>query len=121
VVSPAHSSGAFNVFVTTPGGTSPYAAADVYTYSGALLPVVTNLSPSSGPVAGGTSVTITGTGFTGATKVTFGGTAGTGLTVVSATSINVVSPAHSSGAFNVFVTTPGGTSPYAAADVYTYQ
>ena len=48
-------------------------------------PTVTGLSPTSGPLAGGTPVTITGTGFTGATAVDFGTTAATSYTVVSST------------------------------------
>ena len=39
-------------------------------------PTVTGLSPTTGSTAGGTPVTITGTGFTGATAVDFGTTAG---------------------------------------------
>src|SRR5262249_10995816 len=38
-------------------------------------PVVTSISPNSGPSPGGTMVTITGSGFTGATGVSFGGVA----------------------------------------------
>ena len=57
------------------------------------IPTVTGISPTSGPVAGGTTVTITGTGFTGATAVMFGTTGATSYTVVSATSITAVSPA----------------------------
>ncbi|MEI6180726.1 MAG: IPT/TIG domain-containing protein, partial [Chloroflexales bacterium] len=38
-------------------------------------------SPNSGPTAGGTTVTITGTDFTGTTDVSFGSTAGTILSV----------------------------------------
>ena len=49
------------------------------------VPAVSGVSPTSGPVAGGTLVTITGTGFTGATAVDFGTTPATGLTVVSDT------------------------------------
>ena len=37
-----------------------------------LRPTVTVVSPTSGPAAGGTTVTITGTNFTGATAVNFG-------------------------------------------------
>src|SRR5262249_18589891 len=37
-------------------------------------PTVSGLSPSSGSEAGGTVITITGTGFTGATEVDFGAT-----------------------------------------------
>ena len=46
--------------------------------------VLTSLSPPSGPV--GTSVMLTGTGFTGATAGCFNGTAATGLIAGAATS-----------------------------------
>jgi hypothetical protein len=42
-----------------------------YTYAAA--PVVFGLSPASGPIAGGTTVVVSGTGLGGATSVTFGG------------------------------------------------
>ena len=56
-------------------------------------PTVTGVSPATGPAAGGTSVTITGTGLTGATAVKFGTTAATGVVVNSATSVTATSPA----------------------------
>ncbi|MGB9246507.1 MAG: IPT/TIG domain-containing protein, partial [Methanoregula sp.] len=74
----------------------------------------------AGPVAGGTPVTITGTGFTGATTVMFGTTGATSYTVVSATSITAVSPAGT-GTVDVTVTTPGGTSTTSAADEFMYD
>ena len=56
-------------------------------------PTVTSLSASSGSIAGGTPVTITGTNFTGATSVMFGTTA-VGFTVLSPNAISaVISPA----------------------------
>ena len=61
-------------------------------------PTFSNILPTSGTTAGGTSVTITGTGFTGATSVTFGGTAATSFTVVSNTSITATTPAGTAGA-----------------------
>jgi len=72
-------------------------------------PTVSKISPSSGPAAGGTIVTITGTGFTGATGVSFGGTAASGFTVVSDTQISATSPAGS-GMVTLTVTTPNGTA-----------
>ncbi|MBE0610789.1 MAG: IPT/TIG domain-containing protein, partial [Dehalococcoidia bacterium] len=104
---PAHAAGTVDVLVTTAQGTSANTAADDYTYGD--LPVVTSLSPTTGPIAGGTVVTITGTGFTGATSVTFGGTAAV-ITAVTATTITVTAPAHTAGTVDVLVTTPSGTS-----------
>jgi hypothetical protein len=88
--------------------------------SSVAAPAVTELSPVTGPAAGGTTVTINGTGFTGATKVSFGPDAATGVTVVSATQITAASPAHAAGQVNVKVTTPAGTSPAVTGDQYTY-
>jgi len=84
------------------------------------IPTVTGISPVSGPVAGGTVVTITGTGFTGATAVMFGTVAGTSLTVNSSTKLTIISPAGTAGIVNVTVTTPAGTSAASAADKFTY-
>ncbi|MBA4371352.1 MAG: hypothetical protein C0402_00650 [Thermodesulfovibrio sp.] len=83
-------------------------------------PTVTSISPTSGPVVGGTAVTITGTSFTGATAVMFGGAAATGVTVVNSTTITATSPAGSAGTVDVTVTTPSGTSVTSSADQFTY-
>ena len=116
--SPAHAAGAVDVTVTTPNGTSATSASDTFTYAAA--PTVSAVNPNAGPIAGGTSVTITGTNFTGATAVSFGGTAATSFAVVSATSITATSPAHAAGAVDVTVTTPNGTSATSASDTFTY-
>ena len=59
-----------NVTVTTPNGTSAVnAPSDQFTYNAPALPTVTGVSPASGPTAGGTSVTVSGTNLTGATAV----------------------------------------------------
>ncbi|MFE0025463.1 PxKF domain-containing protein [Amycolatopsis sp. NPDC059021] len=84
-------------------------------------PTVTSVSPNNGPKTGGTTVTITGTGFTGATAVTFGTTPATSFTVNSATSITATAPAATAvGPVDVTVTTPAGTSTTNPGDVYTY-
>jgi hypothetical protein len=85
-------------------------------------PVVAQLSPSAGPLAGNTSVTITGSGFDGATAVDFGTVPATSYTVVSDTEITAVSPAAGPAAVvDVRVTTSGGTSPTSPADQFTYS
>ena len=48
--------------VTTPGGTSPVVPAGRFTFQDP--PVVASVSPASGPLAGGTVVTLRGTSFT---------------------------------------------------------
>jgi len=111
-------SGTLDITVTNAAGQSPASSADKFTYVAA--PAVTAISPAAGPVAGGTQVTVTGSGFTGATAVTFGATTATSYTVNSATSITVTSPAGSAGTVDVTVTTPGGTSPTSSVDKYTY-
>ena len=83
-------------------------------------PRVTAVSPTLGPAAGGTKVTITGAGFTGATRVSFGGTAAASFTVSSATSITATSPAAGAGMVDVTVANPGGTSAAVATDQFTF-
>jgi hypothetical protein len=118
---PAQSAGAVDVTVTTPDGTSPTSGADQYTYQApAPVPAVTGVSPASGPAGGGTTVTITGSGFTGATAVKFGSSTAASVTVVSSTRITAVTPAHAPGTVTITVTTPGGTSPAGGASPFTY-
>lgn len=87
---------------------------------GQALPAVTAVSPSSGAIAGGTSVTITGVSLGGATAVHFGSAPATAYTVNSVTSITATSPAGS-GTVDVTVTTPSGTSPTGSGDRFTYR
>jgi hypothetical protein len=118
-VSPAQASGFHNIYVTTPAGTSAPVTADQFTYA-VEPPTVTAVSPSSGPLTGGTTISITGTNFTGATKVLFGTVAATSFTVVSSTDISAVSPAQAAAAHNIYVSTPDGTSAPVTADLFTY-
>jgi hypothetical protein len=81
---------------------------------------LTAISARSGPTSGGTSVTITGTGFTGVTTVSFGPTAAPSFTVTSSTSITAVSPALPPGTVDVTVSNAGGRSATSAADQFTF-
>lgn len=71
-------------------------------------PVVSTATPSAQPA--GTTVNITGTGFTGATLVKFGAVNAAAFTVVNDTTINAVMPAGAAGSAPVQVTTPVGVS-----------
>lgn len=114
---PAHAAGAADVAVTTPNGTG--IGAGLFTYlAPPAAPTVGAISPTSGPVGGGTDVIITGTNFTGATVVTIGGIAATTFTVANDTTINATTPAHTAGAVDVAVTTPNGTGT--GAGLFTY-
>ena len=88
-------------------------------------PSVTALSTVSGPTAGGTSLTITGSGFTGllaSGDVMFGSTAATAYTISSATSLTLVaSPPEPAGTVDVTVIGSAGTSPDTGADQFTYS
>jgi alpha-tubulin suppressor-like RCC1 family protein len=116
---PAEGSGVVDVTVTTLGGTSSTGTVDQFTYL--PPPTVTGVSPSNGPVGGGTTVTISGTDFTGATAVKFGSIAATSFTVNSATSITALSPAQSAGSVNLAVATPNGTSASTKADRFKFK
>ena len=104
----------------------------------ASAPTVTAVSPASGPMTGGTSVTVSGTGFAGATAVKFGSQSATSYTVNSDGSITATAPqnvaalyngaANSgkgalaySGSVDVTVTTSAGTSATSSADQFTYN
>ena len=90
--------------------------ADIYW---GYVKAITSLSVSSGPLAGGTAVTITGIGFTDTTSVTFDGIAGTGLVVVDDNTITVTTPAGTSaGAVDVEVIGPGGNDTLVGGFTY---
>ncbi len=102
-VSPAIVAGTtYYVTVRTPTGTSSYGP--VFTYS-TLVPVVSSISVTAGTSAGGTSLTITGTGFYVGATVNFVeesagspvsptvSVAATGVVLNGATTITAVSPA----------------------------
>ena len=96
------------VTVTDPNGTSAPSATG-FSYQPSLYPIVSTVSPNSSPTAGGTTVTLTGSGFNGVTAVKFGSTVATSYTVNSSTSITAVAPASPAGNVGVSVTNHYGT------------
>jgi IPT/TIG domain-containing protein len=87
-VSPPGVGGPVSVTATV-GGTISNAVSFTY------IPALSTINPSAGPPAGGTSVTIAGTGFStaaGATAFAFGANAATGVSCSSTTTCTAVTP-----------------------------
>ncbi|MGN6610096.1 MAG: IPT/TIG domain-containing protein [Jatrophihabitans sp.] len=119
VVTPAHAAGRVNVRVTTAGGTSTTGDANAFTYVAA--PTITDATPASGPSSGGTTITVTGTGFTAGpwVGVAFGWHFGGNVHVLSDTVLTVTTPAGSPGVVPITVITHYGASSNHLAFTYT--
>ena len=114
---PAHAAGPANVKVTNIDSQSA-SASNAYTYM--VAPSVTSVSLNAGPLAGGTAVTITGTGFVTGITATFGDVACTTPTFVNSTSMTCITPAYAAGAVTVAVTNTD-TQIGSTAAAYTYR
>ena len=79
-------------------------ASNAYTYEADA--VISSITPVSGPVTGGQSVTITGTGFAADATVQFGPLEAASVTVVDGTTIQAVTPVGAVGPVDVTVTNP---------------
>lgn len=73
-------------------------------------PVVSSVTPGSGPTTGGTLVAIGGSGFQTGAAVSFGGVPATGVSVTGPSLISATTPAHAAGAVAVSVTNPDSQS-----------
>ena len=87
-----------------------------FTYSSIAI---TQVSPIIGPLGGGNTVTIQGSGFDSTSTVTFGATAATSVTLVSSTTLTAVAPAHVAGPVAITVSGSGGSAVQAKA--YTFS
>ncbi|HXI32501.1 MAG TPA: IPT/TIG domain-containing protein [Gemmatimonadales bacterium] len=108
--------GAADVTVVTPTGTSTLPLAYFYI----APPTINSLGPSSGPLIGGTVVTISGTNFLpGETAVTFGSASALSVNVASSATLTAVAPpAAASGLVDLRVQTPGGSATISNAFLY---
>lgn len=103
---PPGAAGPAALVVTTPGGASTPAT---FTYDN--VPAVTAITPTQGPLSGGTVITLTGSAFiAGSTSVTVGGQPCAGVTVAPDATLSCTTPPGVGGAAAVVVTTPGGAS-----------
>jgi subtilase family serine protease len=123
--------GTWSLFVTTSGGTSAGNSVDYFAYGAApVVPTVAGLAPTTGPTTGGTTITITGTGFIAGATVTIGQGSGAVTGAIKATNVKVVSSTQitattggggKAGTWSLFVTTSGGTSAANSSDNFTYH
>ena len=106
---PAGTAGARDVQITNPNGQSATRTGG-FTYATAAAPTLTSVSPTSGPAAGGTTITVTGANFVSGATVRVGGASATNVAFVSATQLTARTPAGTAGARDVQVTNPDGQS-----------
>jgi len=101
---PAGNLGLVDVVVTNTDGQT-FTLKGGFTYANPPEPpTVTSVSPASGSLKGGTTVTISGTGFNKGAVVTFGGSMATTIVVINSTTILAATPAHPVGTADVVVT-----------------
>lgn len=98
-------------------GDSSSPVAELYTPT----PMVDGASPDSGPVTGGTEVTITGVGLYGASEVWFGDTPAQEVTADSDSEITAVAPEGEEGTVDITVTTDGGRSEPVDGATFTFE
>jgi hypothetical protein len=83
------------------------------------FPGVTNLAPSCGGLAGGTSITITGSNFVNGATVTIGGQPASNVVFVSSTTLTAETPAAAAGTQPVVVKNPD-TQTATLPNAFTY-
>jgi hypothetical protein len=118
-ITPMHVVGTVPINITTPGGTN-----SSLSFSFQPSPVINSITPTSGPITGGTVVTITGAGLIDTIGVNFGTTPATGFTVGSDNTVTAIAPAKAAGVCAVtvitaFATSNGATFIYVAAPTLT--
>ena len=81
-----------------------YASVDpAFQLTSGTAPAVSQVSPISGSTVGGTSVTLTGSGFQSTDTVTFDGYQAKVVSRAGTTNMVVLSPPHPAGAVSVFI------------------
>ncbi|BFU43575.1 IPT/TIG domain-containing protein [Krasilnikovia sp. MM14-A1004] len=118
----AETSAQYNTCVYAGTGPGALLIAAAATYTIAPNVSLTAINPAAGPAQGGSTVTITGTGFPTdptAVSVSIGGSPVT-VTGVTGTSITGTTSAHAPGQFNVSVTTAAGTKTLTGSNGFTF-
>ena len=125
VTSPGGTVGVVDVITSVgmPAAQSASTSADQFSYT---APIVTFISPSTGPITGGTSVSLSGSGFpVPGMQVSFVGAGGISANAQAKCVVhflcNVVTPAVAhTGQVDIIATVPGGSSVTSPGDVFSY-
>jgi hypothetical protein len=120
----AHAAGATDVVVTNmdfatgiiDSGSGSSTVTQGYTFI--VAPLISDVTPSSGTISGGTTVTITGTNFVSGAQVLVGGQQAV-VQSLNSTSITAVVPANAAGTSPVTVVNPNGQSSNTL--IFTFQ
>jgi len=108
VITPSHANGVVDVVVTNPDGQSA-TRINGFTYTSALAPTITSITPTSGPTDI-ESVIITGTNIYDGAYAKFGGVNSRNAVFKIDGTLNVGTPAHAPGTVDVTVVNPDGQS-----------
>ena len=113
--------------MNTSQGTSTADSEDLFAYF-VPVPTVTSVTPHKGPTTGNTAIVIAGTGFIPGASVVIGqgsgsvgGIAASNVVVINSSTITAVTGGGAkAGAFNVYVTTSGGSNVPNSGDLFAY-
>jgi hypothetical protein len=120
-VSPPEVSKTVDVTMSTPTATSTISSLDHFKFG---PPTVSGMTSKSGSKDGGSTITVTGSGFglgAEATLFKFGTTEATTVSCTTITTCTVVVPSHAAGTVDMKATVSGQSSAKALIDQYTYS
>ncbi len=115
----------FTVALSNPTGTTIVTAIAIGTIANDDAPTISGVVPATGSNIGGTTITISGTGFLSGATASVGGVACTSPNVVSGISFTCVTPAGAVGAADVVLTNSvgsqaSGTRNVTSSGAFTY-
>ncbi len=118
LVAPPGAAGPADVVATDADGADTLAGGYVYYPADVSSTSVLGVAPARGPAAGGTPVTVVGTGFSATPQVTFGGAPAGTVGLLDSHRIAVTTPPGAAGPVTVTVT--DGSSSASLANGFTY-
>ena len=120
VITPPHPEALVDLRILNLDGQETTASA-VFSFVNPTLPAPTidSLSPTSGSIAGGTDLTLVGSGFQSGAQVRFGAVASPSVSVLSDTEIRARSPSQEAGVVDIQVINPDGQFA-TASTAYAY-